>query len=149
MTPPASTYEFSQDNINKIFSVLVSSDEGLKNHFDNYLHDEYDDESSERLSYLDMAEIGRFLIERIKTKKTLFFKDLFAQVEVIFSKCDSYVDELIVIGLFESIQNNCGHQGIDYYQIFNKWLNPISKQKWDELIDSWEVKDWRENSGNS
>ncbi len=148
MTPPVSTSKFDRGNIDRVFSALVSVDEELKNYFNNYLRAEYDDSSSERVNYLDIAEISRFLIERIKTGQTFFFQDLFTQVEVIFSKCDSYVDELMVIGLFESIQNNCGHEGIDYHQGFNKWLSPVSKQKWDALIDFWEGKAWRENSSN-
>jgi hypothetical protein len=144
MIPQASTSEFNQNNIDKVFSALISSDEELRNHFDNYINEEYDEEFSERLYYLDIAEISRFLIARVKTGQTGFFQDFFAQVEIIFSKCDSYVDELIVIGLFESLQNNCGHEGIDYYQGFNKWLNPVSKQNWDDLIDGWEGKNWRE-----
>jgi hypothetical protein len=140
----ASSSEFNQSNIDKVFSALISSDEELRNHFDNYINEEYDEEFSERLYYLDIAEISRFLIARVKTRQTSFFQDFFAQVEIIFSNCDSYVDELMVIGLFESIQNNCGWDKIDYYYTFNEWLNPVSKQKWDDLIDGWEGKNWRE-----
>lgn len=149
MTPQASDMEFSQRHIDNVFSALTSTDEELKNHFDKYIHEEYDEEFSERLHYLDISEIARFLIARVRTGQTDFFQKFFAQVEVIISECDSYIDEFIVVGLFESIQNNCGHKGIDYYQGFNRWLNPISKQKWDDLIDGWEGKGWREKIPNS
>ncbi|HET9504765.1 MAG TPA: hypothetical protein VFO93_14575 [Hymenobacter sp.] len=149
MTPQSSNIEFSQDHINKVFLALTSTDEELTKHFDKYIFEEYDDDFPNRLDYLDIAEIARFLIAKIQTGQTGFFQKFFTQVEVILSKCDSYVGEFIVIGLFESIQNNCGHKGIDYYQGFNKWLNPVSKQKWDDLIDGWEGKGWREKITNS
>lgn len=143
MIPQASNSEFSQKHLDNVFLALTSTDEELKNHFDKYIHEEYDDEFSERLSYLDIGEIARFLVARIKAGQTSYFLDFFTQVEVILSKCDSYVSELIVIGLFESIQNNSGKE-VDYYQGFDKWLKPISKKEWGCLIDFWEGKDWRE-----
>lgn len=144
MTPQVFNTEFNQGHIDNVFLVLTSTNEALKDHFDKYIHDEYDD-LSERLSYLDIAEVARFLVDRVKTGQTSFFQEFFTQVEVILSKCDSYVNDLLVFGLFESIQNNGGKE-IDYYQGFDKWLNPISKQKWDGLIDFWEGNDWREKS---
>lgn len=142
MTPQASDMEFSQRHIDNVFSALTSTDEELKNYFNKYLHEEYDEEFSERLYYLDISEIARFLIGKIKTEQTSFFQDFFAQVEVILSKCDSYVNELIVFGLFECTQNNCTYEEIDYYRDFDKWLNLLSKQKWDNLIDRCEGKGW-------
>ncbi|GAB3638517.1 hypothetical protein GCM10027422_41070 [Hymenobacter arcticus] len=146
MIPQAFNTEFSLGHVDRFFLALTSTDKELRDHFDKYLHDEYDEEFPERLSYLDMAEIARFLIDRVEAGQTNFFQDLFTQMEIILLNCDSYVNELMIIGLFESIQNNCGHKKIDYHQGFDKWLNPISKQKWDVLIDFWEGIDWREKS---
>ncbi|NML65700.1 hypothetical protein HHL22_10835 [Hymenobacter sp. RP-2-7] len=149
MIPQAVNIEFSQGHINKVFVALTSTDEELRNYFSKYIHNEYDDDLSERLYYLDIAEIARFLVDKVEMEQTIFFQDLFAQIEVILSKCDSYVDELVVFGLFESIQNNCSHRATDYYYSFDKWLHPISKQKWDGLIDRWEGEDWRDKGIDS
>jgi hypothetical protein len=43
MIPQASTSEFNQNNIDKVFSALISSDEELRNHFDNYINEEYEE----------------------------------------------------------------------------------------------------------
>lgn len=63
----------------------------------------------------------------------MFFK----KVEEILQTCDSEIENLIVIGLFESIQNIGGNQ-INYYSAYDKWLKPLSKSKWEALIDFWE-----------
>ena len=55
---------------------------------------------------------------------------------------EHYVQELIVIGLFEGIQNIGGSE-IDYYRSFDKWLKNNSLKAWRELIDFWEGDDWR------
>ena len=109
------------------------------------MFDEYKDNMSERLYYIDIAEISRYLVDKTKAGQPTFFHDFFNQVELILSNCDSYVNDLIVVGLFEGIQNICGNE-IDYYRGFDKWLRPKSKQKWNELIDSWEGQDWRKNN---
>jgi hypothetical protein len=97
---------------------------------------------SERLDYLDIAEIARFLVDKTKAGQTNFFHDFFKNVELVLSNCDSYVENLIVVGLFEGIQN-IGGKDIDYYRGFDKWLRPISKQEWSNLIDNWEGHGWR------
>lgn len=143
MTPQTSNINFRQDQIDRVFVMLASTDKGLQKWFDKYLLDEYEGDLSERLSYLDVAEIARFLVDKIKAGQTSFFQGLFNQIEFILSSCDRYVKDLLVEGLFEDIQNGCGREDIDYYQNFDQWLKPLSKQEWDKLIDFWEGKDWR------
>ena len=58
---------------------------------------------------------------------------------------EHYVQELIVIGLFEGIQNIGGSE-IDYYRSFDKWLKNNSLKAWRELIDYWEKDDWRKTA---
>jgi len=142
MTSQPSDIYFRQDQIDRVFAVLTSTDKELQKRFNEYLLVDYEDESLERLYYLDVSEIGRFIIDKIKAGQTSFFEEFFNQIEFILSNCDGYVGELIVIGLFESIQN-AGGKDINYYQGFNQWLKPLSKQNWDELIDFWEGQDWR------
>jgi len=136
--------EFSQRNIIDVFERITSVDYKLKIHFDSYLREEYKDNLTERFDYIDISEISRFIIEEFKLGQTNSFDPFFIQVEIVLLDCDDYVNDLIVIGLFEGIQNICDRD-IDYYTKFNKWLKPLSKHKWAKLIDSWEGEDWREN----
>jgi len=143
MTPQTSNINFRREQIDKVFVMLTSTNKDLQKQFDKYLLDEYEGDLLERLSYLDVSKIARFIVEKIKVGQTSFFQDFFNQIEFILSSCDKYVEDLLVEGLFECIQNNCGWDDIDYYQSFDQWLKPLSKQKWDKLIDFWEGRDWR------
>lgn len=89
-----------------------------------------------------MAELARYLVERFNRNETEKFNVFFEAVELILNSCDAKVKNLIVVGLFEDIQNAGGTE-INYYTSFDKWLKPMSKAKWDEIIDVWEGRDWR------
>ena len=60
----------------------------------------------------------------------------------MLQSCDNEVETLLVIGLFEDIQNIAGPEG-NYYTGFNDWLSPLSKLNWERVIDFWEGIDWR------
>jgi hypothetical protein len=137
-----SSIKFTQLNSDNVFEALISTDIFLKNLFINYLREEYDGNKDKRLNYFDIAEISRYIVRKIKLKETENFNTFFDAVEDILNNCDSEIENLIVVGLLEGIQN-VGGQEIDYYTSFNKWLKPLSKSKWDGLIDFWEGKDWR------
>jgi hypothetical protein len=141
-TLQTSNIKFTQLNIDNVFETLISTDKVLKAMFDNYIKEEYKEGKDERLNYFDIGEISRYLIDRLKNGQTEKFDTFFDEVENILNNCDTEIENLIVIGLFEGIQNIGGPE-INYYTSFNKWLKPLSKSKWDKLIDFWEGKDWR------
>jgi hypothetical protein len=122
--------------------LLASVDKELKEYFSNYLLDEYKGDNSERLDYVDISEIARFILTKYKDNQVDKLKIIFDQVENILTNCDDKTENLIVVGLFEGIQNSCGTE-IDYHFQFDNFLKPISKFKWDRLIDSWEGEEWR------
>ena len=135
---------FNKLEINKVFEAITSADIQLKLYFDNYLFEEYKNDFTSRLYYRDISEISRFIVDKIKSKEFYFLKDFFFKIEHILTDCDADVENLIVVGLFEGIQNIGGSE-IDYYFGFDSWLLPTSKIKWDNLIDSWEGTNWRDN----
>lgn len=134
---------FNSLEINMVFDSLTSTDKSLKERFDIYITEEYKDQPVSRLYYLDMAEISQFIVEKVKLKQDKIIKDLFIQIEHVLKNCDSDVENIIVVGLLEGIQNIGGTE-IDYYYGFDNWLLPISKIKWDGLIDFWEGIEWRD-----
>ncbi|HEY4326259.1 MAG TPA: hypothetical protein VGN20_19895 [Mucilaginibacter sp.] len=143
MTNQNFTISIRKLEIDKVFDLLTSVDLELKEYFDNYLYEEYKIDNGERLYYLDISEISEFVVNKIKSEQSYFLKEFFAKVEQIFSNCDTAVEELMVVGLFEGMQNT---SDIDYYSGVDKWLLPISKIKWDNLIDMWEGTDWRKKN---
>jgi hypothetical protein len=128
---------FNKLEFTKVFDTIISVDIQLKTHFDNFLLEEYNNDFDSRLYYVDMGEISRFIVDKIKSKQSYFLKDLFIKVEQILADCDTEVNDLIVVGLFEGIQNTGGSE-IDYYFCFDNWLLLLSEIKWDNLIDTWE-----------
>ena len=142
MIHQTSNTTFNKLEIDKVFEAITSIDIQLKEYFDNYVFEEYKDDLTSRLYYCDISEISRFIVDKIKSKEYYFLKDLFIKVEQILANCDTEIENLIVVGLFEGIQNIGGSE-IDYYFGFDYWLLPLSKIKRDNLIDSWEGTNWR------
>jgi hypothetical protein len=128
-------HTYREGNIDVIFQKIVSNYPALKAYYSNYLLKEYQNESEERNHYYDIARIGDFIREQFKNNNGINFKPLFENIEEILADCDQYTAELIVIGLFEAIQNA---GDVNYYTGFNQWLKPLSKSAWDELINFWE-----------
>jgi len=98
------------------------------------------DDPNDRLAYIDIGDISRFIVEKKKSGQTENFEQFFENVEDIMMHGEHYVQELIVIGLFEDIQNIGGSE-IDNYHSLDKWLKHNSLKAWRELIDSWEGTD--------
>ncbi len=93
-----------------------------------------------RLYYIDVGDIAQFIVEKKKAGDISKFNMFFENVEQILIYGDDYVKELIVIGLFEGIQN-IGDDEIGYYKSFDHWLKLNSLKAWRGLIDDWEGKD--------
>jgi len=133
---------FKQTNVDQLFLTLTSVDKELKAEFDNYIENEYHGDLSDRLSYFDIAEIAGPVVTRAIAGKSDFLQHFFEQVEIILTNCDAYVENLIVVGLFEAIQNRC-EKNFNYYNGFDPFLKSTTKKLWDNLIDFWEGTDWR------
>lgn len=141
-----SRFKYNKDGVDQVINELISVDDSLKHYYLEQFKADYLDGDSTRIFYMDIAHISRYVVECTKTGKTDFFDKLFDKVEYVISDCDTDVENLIVVGLFEGIQN-IGGQEIDYYFGFNKWLRPTSRIKWESLIDAWEGIDWRKGKG--
>jgi hypothetical protein len=134
--------QFTYSDLDKVYQVLTSTDKELHAFFCKYIENEYNSDKSLMLHYFVIAEIGRFLIDKLKKGETSKFELFFEKTEEILKHGDADVQNLIVVGLFEGIQNIGGSE-INYHSAFNKWLKLESKSMWDNLIDFWEGTDWR------
>jgi hypothetical protein len=133
--------KYQQSDIEKVFQKLISNWNELTDFYNSEIKIEYGNQN-DRLNYMDIGEISRFIVEKKKAEQTETFQIFFENVEEIMIYGEHYVKELIVIGLFEGIQNIGGTE-IDYYNSFDKWLKPNSLKAWRELIDFWENEDWK------
>lgn len=128
---------YIENNIDLVFEKLVSSYPDLKDYFERYQRNEFGDAFEERVSYYDIAMIGSYVKKEVISGEIKDMPKFFSAVEEILNNSDSYVQELIVIGLFESLQND---RSIDYHNAFNNWLGPKSSSAWKALIEFWEGK---------
>ena len=136
--------KYHQSDIEKVFQKLISNWNELTDFYNSEVKFDYDD-PNDRIAYVDIGDISRFIVEKKKAKQTDKFDIFFENVEEIMIYGEHYVQELIVIGLFEGIQNIGGSE-IDYYRSFDKWLKPNSLKAWRELIDFWEKDDWKKTA---
>lgn len=129
----------NQEKINRdaALEMLISVFPDLKQQWESHIKSEYQNYDEERLDYVDIGEIIRYIVEKKKSSNTFRFDEFFNRVETILVNGDDYTKELLVIGLLEGIQNVCGFD-VDYYTGFNDWLKPQTKRAWDELIEFWE-----------
>ena len=136
-----------------VFDTLTSTSADLKNRWETYIDSEYSnqDYKTNRLDYVDIGEICRFIVEKIKLQETNDFGIFFENVEMLIVNGDDSIKNLIIIGLLEGIQNNSGNENVDYHNGFNQWLKPEIKKAWHELIFFWESdeskKKWDEIKG--
>ncbi|GAB5530465.1 MAG: hypothetical protein Roseis3KO_22420 [Roseivirga sp.] len=132
--------KYQESNIEQVFQKLISDWNKLTEFYNKEIKFDYED-PNERLAYIDIADISRFIVDKKKSGQTENFNTFFENVEEIMILGDDYVKNLIVVGLFEGIQNIGGPE-IDYYKSFDKWLKTNSLKAWRTLIDSWEGTDW-------
>jgi hypothetical protein len=121
-------------------TILSNSCKELKADFNNYLLDTYQtlEYTDDRLTFPDIGNISRFIVWKFKLDDTSCFDKIFENADLILSKGCEATRNLIVVGLFEGIQNVGGWHKVDYYKGFDKWLRPNSKKAWDDLIHFWE-----------
>jgi hypothetical protein len=132
--------KFTEADMGKVFKKLTSSIPKLKQFYESYLTEEYRMGLSERNSYYDIARIADFIKQKYKAGQAESFVVFFSNIEDILTNCDTYVNELIVFGLFEGIQDEW-LPGNEYIKGFDKWLKPLSKMSWDDLINFWKGKE--------
>jgi hypothetical protein len=135
--------KYYHSDIEKVFQKLISNWNELTDFYNSEIKFDYED-PDDRLVYFDIGKISEFIVDKKKSGDTENFKNFFENVEDIMIHGELLVQELIIIGLFEGIQNIGGSE-IDYYHSFDKWLKRNSLKAWGELIDFWEKDDWRKN----
>ena len=123
-----------------VFDTLTSASADLKNRWETYINREYSnhDYKTNRLDYVDIGLICRFIVEKFKQRETNDFGIFFDSVEMLIVNGDQDIKNLIIVGLLEGIQNNSGNENVDYHNGFNHWLKPETKKAWEELIFFWE-----------
>lgn len=129
--------ESEKKNLSDATNFLISSAEGLRNHFNEYLNKEYENGKyiHERNYFDDMQVIAYYIVMKFKESHTEDFINIFNCLESVFINYDQMTCSIISAGLLETIHT---YEGIDYHAGFHQWLKPISLEWWQGGIDYWE-----------
>lgn len=129
-------------NIDQAIELLTSSSHGLNSCWSAFIIEEYGDNYAEnRNDLVDIITMVDYIVGNLKEGKTSDFKVIFEVAEQILETGDDTARELIIVGLLEGLQNNCGLENLDYHSGFDQWLKPKTKKTWDGLIYLWESND--------
>lgn len=129
-------------NIDQAIELLTSSSHGINSCWREFINEEYGDKYAEnRNDLVDIITMVDYIVGNLKEGKTSDFKGIFEAAEQILENGDDSARELVIVGLLEGLQNNCGLENLDYHSGFDQWLNPKTKKTWDGLIYLWESND--------
>ncbi len=103
---------------------------------------------AEGLYYVSIATLGHELCAAVLGGcRKPWVTDVFAMIERGFEFGDTEATNLLVVGLFESMQGDAYHRGPP--DLFERMLGPLSHQAWADLIEGWtgkgvrSVESWR------
>lgn len=99
--------------------------------------DSIDDETGERLLYLDAGNVARYLVSIYANGNTQEVADLFDVIEQLHIEGDDYVSELATIGFVEGIQGTVDqHPSVERDDLL-PFLGPVTRQWWDAVDRFW------------
>lgn len=143
-TLPTMTAE-SQENkisVDQAIELMTSSSHGINSCWNSFIKEEYGNDYAEnREDLIDVITIIDYIVGKLKDGQTDEFKSFFEAVEQVLVNGDDNARELIVVGIIEGLQNNCGLENLEYHTTFNHWLMPKTQKTWDGLIYLWESND--------
>ncbi len=129
-------------SVDQAIELLTSSSHGIASCWNAFIHEEYgNDYTEKREDLIDMITLVDYIVGKLKEGRTDDFKGFFSAVDQVLEEGDDTAKELMIVGLLEGLQNNCGLENLDYHTTFNQWLKPRSQKVWDGLIYLWESND--------
>lgn len=129
-------------NVDQAIDLLTASSHDINSCWNAFVKEEYGNNYAEnRDDLIDIITLVDYIVGKLKEGKTNDFKAFFSSVEQVLENGDDSSKELIIVGLLEGLQNNCGLENIPYHTAFDTWLCPKTKKSWDGLIYLWESND--------
>lgn len=122
--------------VEEVVPAFLSACPGITARWERHL--EFWEGEPRRGHYLDIAVIAHHLVDRFAAGDTSEFPAAFALLERCLAESDMEVQELLVIGLMEGIQNVASHQPFGM-TVFEPWLGPKSRVAWEELCSFWDA----------
>jgi hypothetical protein len=90
----------------------------------------------EALFYNAIAELGAELMDAAIAGKSDAVERALQAVERCLIEGDAEARNLVVVGMFEAMQN-IAHARLEPPDALDRWLGPVSREKWADLIEGW------------
>jgi hypothetical protein len=109
---------------------------------DDYLSEEADEGRSERLTYNEVGDFVRWLVQTVAAGDQKWVPPFADELERFLTDGDEETRQIAVIGCIEDIQDACVEYGVDP-DLFMTAMGPIGKSKWFETL-RWRFQDrWK------
>jgi hypothetical protein len=129
------------------FEALAATMPGLATTWEQHLRTAYSGawvaELSDFFTGFSYQDTGVFIdcvAEHLARQDTSHFAAFFQQVDFMLTCDDSRTEELTAMGLLEGMQNRLAAAGLNHYTALDQWLQPATKQFWDNLNNFWDGK---------
>jgi len=109
---------------------IVAAAPNFRGRWESFLKDWEEDETPPW--YVGMSELAHYIVESYAQRATEEFPILFGTIENLLQNPDPELENLIVVGLFEDIQNIASHRDCGASP-FRRWLGTRSIIAWDEV----------------
>ena len=90
----------------------------------------------ERGIYARLTDVADYIVRSYGREATSEFPLFFETLEQLLGEGDEEVREAVSVGLIEDIQNIASHESFGY-QVFEKWLGPMSRDAWAQAEQTW------------
>lgn len=129
-------------SVDKAIELLTTCSHEISACWNTFLKEEYPSDYAEnRNDLVDVITLVDYIVGKLKEDRSDDFRVFFETVEQVLETGDDNAKELIIVGILEGLQNNCGLENLEYHNGFDKWLQPQTKKAWDGLIYLWESND--------
>ena len=92
--------------------------------------------------YVGIGEFAHYLATSYEQGQTQDFAAVFSVVEELLASADERTANLLVVGLFEDLQNIASHRAFAA-GVFRAWLGPVGVHEWDRIeAHMCEVQEW-------
>jgi hypothetical protein len=98
---------------------------------------ETDEDLDERLTYLEIAAVVRWLVAKVSSAEDACLPAIFGVAEQCLANGTGETRTLITVGLFEDLQNDNMTEGVSS-QVWERHLGPLSKSAWTAIAAFWQ-----------
>lgn len=86
--------------------------------------------------HFDLVFFIPHLVDLARQHNTTCFPAVFALLEQLLVEGSEEVQNWVVVGVLEGLQNQVSHTELTY-AAFEPWLGPETRKEWDGLIEAW------------